>query len=67
MNRFMLWIAVSVSLTLSTARALTLEEARTRLRLPEDVQVKGWFINQGQSMGVGEDWFTISALMQEGH
>jgi hypothetical protein len=27
----------------------------------------GWFINQGESMGVGEDWFTISALVRDGH
>jgi hypothetical protein len=43
-------------------------EHGTRASLPGMGFAKepGWFINQGQSMGVGPDWFTISALMSEG-
>ena len=26
----------------------------------------GWYINQGDKMGVGEDWFTIAALIAAG-
>lgn len=26
----------------------------------------GWYINQGEKMGVGEDWFTIAALIAAG-
>jgi hypothetical protein len=26
----------------------------------------GWFVNQGSKMGVGEDWFTIAALIRAG-
>ena len=27
----------------------------------------GWYINQGEKMGVGEDWFTLAALIGSGH
>jgi hypothetical protein len=27
----------------------------------------GWYINRGEKMGVGEDWFTIAALIAAGH
>jgi hypothetical protein len=26
----------------------------------------GWFINRGEEMGVGEDWFTVAALIAAG-
>ena len=26
----------------------------------------GWYINQGEKMGVGEDWFTLAALIAAG-
>ena len=29
-------------------------------------QEPGWYINQGEKMGVGEDWFTVAALISAG-